>query len=206
MKRVKNRAALGAAAARMSRFSLRKNGALKRLINGRMKGIVGLIDPKQLSGWFDQCGAELVLYARGWLDAALAEDVVQEAFIKLMAQRRAPDSPRAWLFRVVRNEAITCLRRQKRRRAYSERLMAEQCSWFEFAAEDLIDARSAQEAMESLQLEQREVVILRIWGQMSFKEIGQIVGKPISTVHSRYEAALVALRKKMEMSCKTKNH
>lgn len=165
---------------------------------------MGFIDAKQLSGWFDQCAAELVLYARGWLEAALAEDVVQEAFIKLMAQRRVPDSVQAWLFRVVRNGSISCLRRQKRRQAYSERLSVVQPSWFDFCPEDLIDARTAQRAMESLQIEQREVVILRIWGQMSFKEIGQVVGKPISTVHSRYEAGLAAIRKRMEMSCKTK--
>ena len=164
---------------------------------------MGLIDPGQLGRLFEQLGGQLGLYARQWLDAALAEDVVQDAFVKLISQRKSPENVRGWLFRVVRNEAISRLRRQKSHRAHVERVSAEEVGWFEPRADDLIDAEAAQQAMESLTTEQREVVVLRIWGQMSLKEIAEIVGRPVSTVHSRYKAALAAMREYMEISCKT---
>jgi len=52
------------------------------------------IDLEQISFWYDTYGAQLVLYARGWLDWANAEDVVQEVFVQLMGQRRSPDCVR----------------------------------------------------------------------------------------------------------------
>ena len=162
-----------------------------------------MIDAGQLGRLFEQFGGQLGLYARQWLDGALAEDVVQDAFVKLMAQRKRPENVRGWLFRVVRNEAISRVRRQKSRKAYTQRVLAEQVGWFEARADDLIDAQAAQEALESLPVEQREVVVLRIWGQMQLKEISRIVGRPVSTVHSRYTMALAAMRKRMEISCKT---
>ena len=81
---------------------------------------MGTIDPGQLGRWFDAYGARLALYGRHWLDAALAEDVVQEAFIRLMAQASPPENVKAWLFRSVRNGAISQLRKQKRRQKHTE--------------------------------------------------------------------------------------
>jgi RNA polymerase sigma-70 factor (ECF subfamily) len=159
------------------------------------------VGPEHVGGWFDECAAELVLYAKQWLHVGAAEDVVQEAFVKLLRQRRAPRNVRAWLFRVVRNEAIDQLRRKKRRKKQIESLASDQCCSFERQRDNAIDAEAAQRALESLPVGQREIVILRIWGQMSLREIAGVVGKPVSTVHSRYKAALGAMKKKMEMSC-----
>ena len=57
------------------------------------------IDPATLGGWFDAYGAALVLYARQWLDRGAAEDVVQDVFVRLMAQPggQRPAHLRAWL-------------------------------------------------------------------------------------------------------------
>jgi DNA-directed RNA polymerase specialized sigma24 family protein len=51
---------------------------------------------------------------------------------------------------------------------------------------------------------QREVVLLRIWGQLSLKQISEVVANPLTTVHSRYKAALAAIKERMQQSCKTK--
>ena len=163
---------------------------------------MSLIDPKWLGRCFDECAAELVLYARQWLDSATAEDIVQDAFIKLIHQRKPPRNVRAWLFRVVRHRAIDHLRKQGRRRDCLTQLPGRQAPWFDGAADGSLDAKMAQQALASLKPEQREIVVLRIWGQMSLKQIGQVVDKPLSTVHSRYQAALAVLKEKMETSCK----
>src|SRR5712675_1916187 len=67
-----------------------------------------LIDPGQLARSFDAHAATLILFARQWLERAAAEDVVQDVFVSLMAQHRLPpDNFKAWLFKAVRNAAIS---------------------------------------------------------------------------------------------------
>jgi RNA polymerase sigma-70 factor (ECF subfamily) len=161
------------------------------------------MDPEQLARWFDAYSQRLMLYARHWLGEDQAEDAVQVAFARLMGQLREPRDVQAWLFRIVRNEAVTRLRRQARHARHNRLLSAEQPSWFERGAEDLIDARRAQEILMTLPRERREVVLLRIWGQLSLKQIGRIVGRPLTTVQSRYKAALAAIKERMQESCET---
>jgi RNA polymerase sigma-70 factor (ECF subfamily) len=163
------------------------------------------IGPTQLSEWFERYAAVLVLFARHWLDADLAEDVVQDIFIRLSAQQTAPGHIRAWLFRAVRNAALSQLRSQGRRARHEERRAVRQPDWFEIRPDDLIDARTAQVAMASLPPEESEVVVLRIWAGMTFGEIADIVGQSVSTVFKRYQAALAGIRRRLELTCRTKN-
>ena len=76
---------------------------------------MGSIDPAKIGSWFQAHAGSLVLYAQQWLDRAAAEDVVQGAFVRLMAQGRLPDTVEAYLYRAVRNAAISRLRARKRR-------------------------------------------------------------------------------------------
>ena len=62
------------------------------------------MNPDLLGRLIDRHAPALELYARQWCDTA--EDVVQEAFVKLAGQNPAPDHPAAWLFRAVRNGAL----------------------------------------------------------------------------------------------------
>ena len=63
------------------------------------------------------------------------------------------------------------------------------------------DAQTAAAVLESLALEQREIVIARIWGGLSFEQIGRLVSVSDSAAHRRYEAALSALRQKLRVPC-----
>jgi DNA-directed RNA polymerase specialized sigma24 family protein len=74
------------------------------------------ISSRQLAQWYEAHGTELMLYARQWNADQQAEDVVQDAFIRLLRQRKCPDNVRAWLFRVVRNSSISRKRRLRLRR------------------------------------------------------------------------------------------
>ncbi len=161
------------------------------------------VSPGQLGDWFDAYSDAMVLYARGWLDAARAEDVVQDVFLRLMSRRHGPENPKAWLFRSVRNAAINEARSQKRRRKREQTKAAGQRAWFESRFEDLIDAQAAQDALTALPTEQREIVVLRIWAGMTLQETAETVDRPISTVHSRYGAGIKAMRERMGVSCKT---
>ncbi len=163
------------------------------------------IDAEQLIKWYKTCGAELLLYARHLTGDQLAEDIVQDAFVKLLRQRVCPDNVRAWLFRVVRNASISSIRRLHVKRLFFQKASADARSWFQSCPDDLIDAQQLQSLLETLSPSLREVVLLRIWGQMSLKEVAQVVNKPLSTVHHKYQTALETLRRKLEhASCKTK--
>ena len=161
------------------------------------------MNSEHLSMWYDAYNAPLRLYARHWLGDEDSRDAVQTAFVRLMGQALAPRDVQAWLFRTVRNDAITRLRRRARRRNHYQQLSKQQQSWFESHPDDLIDARKAQETLCELPEAQREVVILRIWGQLSLKQIAKIVHSPLTTVHGRYKTALAAIKERMQQSCKT---
>jgi RNA polymerase sigma-70 factor (ECF subfamily) len=71
----------------------------------------------------------------------------------------------------------------------------------------LIDAATAQQALESLAPEQREVIVMRIWARMNLTEIAEVTGLPVSTLFSRYRAGLSEIKRIMESSCQSKkNH
>ena len=128
----------------------------------------------------------LVLYARQW-DAAHAEDLVQEAFLRLLTESPLPDSPRAWLFRVVRNLAIDHVRREQYRRQ-----QVSIGSWFE------PDPQSAEhdltEALEQLPPDIREIIISKVWGNLNLREIAELTNRPISSVHYDYQQGIKQLR------------
>ena len=156
--------------------------------------------------WYDAYNNGLMLYARNWLNKDTAQDVVQAAFVKLMSQIKVPRDVKAWLFRIVRNEPITCLRRQERQLRHGSRFLREREPWFESQPEDLIDAQSARELLTTLPAELREVVVLRVWGQCSFTQISTVIGCSVSTVHGRYKTALASMKERMQRSCRTKTN
>ena len=69
---------------------------------------------------------------------------------------------------------------------------------------DRLDAIEAARALEELPVEQREVIIARLWGELSFEEIANIYGTAVSTAHRRYQQGIAALREKLEGICPNK--
>lgn len=152
-----------------------------------------------LSRLLDEHGASLVLYAQQWCQAP--EDVVQEAFVRLMRQQPMPQNAVGWLYRVVRNEAVSASRASGRRARYEAAAGFRREPWFKPTAEDVIDGSAAVAALESLPMDQRETIVLRIWSGLSFDEIAELTGTSTSTAHRRYVAGLAALREKWSTPC-----
>jgi RNA polymerase sigma factor (sigma-70 family) len=168
------------------------------------EGWLAVIDSSELSRWFDAYAAGLGLYARQWLTADAAEDVVQEVFLRLISRWLRPNNIKAWLYRSVRNAAIDRQRLEQRRYRLEQRQVAEQPPRLRSGADDLMDAVAVEKALADLPAEQRELIVLRIWGEMGFREISEVTGTAVSTLFSRYQAALAALRKAMERPrCRT---
>jgi len=155
--------------------------------------------PELLGRLLDQYAAPLELYARQL--CACPDDVVQEAFVELAKRRQSPDDVAAWLYRVVRNKAISASRSARRRKHYEAAAAEQRQSWFKATADNALDAESAAAALETLASEGREVVVARVWGGLTFQQIARLVGTSDSTAHRRYEAALSILRDRLGIRC-----
>jgi len=160
--------------------------------------------------WLTQVAAEraagLRLFARQWVDATTAEDVVQEALVKLLAERQAPRNPVAWMYRAVRNAAFDHYRSSVRRRRREQLVAEARDPWFESRADALLDARAAETALESLEDDDRELIVMRIWGELGFAEIASVLEVSVPTVHNRYKKALGTLRRALEKPCPTETN
>jgi RNA polymerase sigma-70 factor (ECF subfamily) len=162
------------------------------------------MDSDWLGGLVDRYAAALELYARQWCQAP--EDVVQEAFLKLVAQRPLPDRPAAWLFRVVRNGALNAGLAARRRRHHETEAASSAMNWFQADTEasrpDSLDAEAVSAALQSLPLEQREAIVAHLWGGLTFEQIGELSGCSASTSHRQYVAGLSAIRERMGVACR----
>jgi RNA polymerase sigma-70 factor (ECF subfamily) len=152
------------------------------------------IEPAILGRLYRQHAPGLRLYARQWGEAA--EDLVQEAFVRLAQQAPPPERLLPWLYRVVRNEALAQSRTVARRRRREQRASAPE-AWFSIA-EDHLDAQEATRLLAELPLELREVIVARLWGGLTLEEIAQLVGCSPPTAHRRYQAGLTQLRERLE--------
>lgn len=167
--------------------------------------MTGPIDAEQLGRLLDEHGAALALYASQWTDTA--DDCVQEALVELAQQPQRPRHVRAWLYRVVKNRALNMLRGAQRRRQRESHAMAERFALLqESTAFDRNDSLAAIEAVEKLAGDEREVVVMRIWGGLTFEEIGAALGLSTTTAFRQYERALVKLRDFLVKPCSTTKH
>lgn len=155
---------------------------------------MGRIGPEYLGRLFDEHAAALVLYARQWSDAP--EDIVQDAFVKLARQSTRPDRIVAWLYRVVRNEAIATAR-STRRRTRREARVATGGACFA-ATDDRIDAAHATRLLDELEPEGREVIVARLWGGLTFDEIARLQGCSLTTAHRRYQTGMTRLHERLK--------
>jgi RNA polymerase sigma-70 factor (ECF subfamily) len=148
---------------------------------------------------FVQLGPALLLFARRWTNCrADAEDIVQEAFVRFWRRQHSIEN-RALLYATVRSTALDRLRSDQRR-ARREAAVAldsdehlEPCFSTADEGQQLLAA-----AVERLPDEQREVVILKIWNELTFAEIATVLEISQNTAASRYRYALGALRKSLQ--------
>lgn len=147
--------------------------------------------------WFAEHGARLRLIARQWTRSeADADDVVQEAFVRFWKnQRHLPGDPNALVVTSIRRAALDLLRRTDRRAA-REKVVgddSETVTWFEPEADPRLQALA--QSLPLLPAEQREVVVLKVWGALTFDQIGEQLSISPNTAASRWRYAMEALRK-----------
>jgi RNA polymerase sigma-70 factor, ECF subfamily len=134
---------------------------------------------------------------------AMAEDIVQEAFLSLWRSAAAYDasrgSVRTWVLSVVRNRAIDAFRREGAKAAsdvaepgLAERIPAPELTDREVERRD--DARQVRDALNGLPPDQRQVIELAYFGGFSHTQIAEMLKLPAGTVKGRMRLGLSKLR------------
>ena len=147
--------------------------------------------------WITDHAPKLLLFARQMARSeADAQDLVQEALVEGWRRNGARMPPLPWLFATIRRRAIDLARREDRRMNREQTVAVSDLQpWFDPGVEQREFSRMIQAAMAELPQEQREVITLKIWGGMTFAEIGEALGIPANTAGSRFRYGLAELRK-----------
>jgi RNA polymerase sigma-70 factor (ECF subfamily) len=148
-----------------------------------------------VSDWLERLyetkAAELILYGRALgLGHAEAEDVLQETFMTLMERDERPAEPEHYLVRSFRNRALNYRRTLWRR--FTREL--ESHRWFEKSSDESHRERAAMKCLAELPVDQREVIVLKIWHRYTFEEIGGLLEISPNTAAGRYRYGLQKLK------------
>ncbi len=140
---------------------------------------------------YDEKAAELLLYGRALgLGESESEDVLQETFLALLKMAQAPENPVHYCVRAFRNRALNFKRGLWRRLARE----LESIRWFEPSAAETDLEVAAQYALAKLPADQREVIVLKIWHEMTYDAIAGILDVSPNTVAGRYRYGMQKLK------------
>ena len=148
--------------------------------------------------WIEANAPRFLLFARTHARCeADAQDLVQEAMVEAWSRQRRPiPPPPAMVFSTIRRRAID-LARSNQSRTLRETKAARETSylWFDSGAEDRERDVLLQDAMSKMVDIYRDVVTLKVWGELTFAEISEALDIPVNTAASRYRYGLAELRR-----------
>ncbi|HEY8903507.1 MAG TPA: sigma-70 family RNA polymerase sigma factor [Chthoniobacterales bacterium] len=125
----------------------------------------------------------------------VTRDLLQDVFLRLAGRMLPPLlKPRAYLLRLAHNVWIDHVRREIGRARVEEEAALESHDALLADAADPEQGAMISSALAKLPSEQRAVVHLKIWEDLSFREIGAALDIPTHTAASRYRYALTKLR------------
>ena len=169
-------------------------------------------EPSDWRPWLEQRGPKLLLFARQQTRSYEdAQDVFQDAIVKLVEKIRVGEfvgGPEAWqpyLYTTIRRLAIDLSRRDDRRKRREDTVGTETGEnqqdgfhpWFESESSEDEIRDQLEEKLKLLPEKFAEVIVMKIWGDRTFAEIGEILGISQNTAASRYRYGLEALKKSL---------
>ena len=165
--------------------------------------------------WLSENGSRMLLFARQQTRSTEdAEDILQDALVKLARKVEegtfdgGQESWKPYLYTAIRRLAIDLGRKNDRRSKREEKSEADRKvetggvsdPWFESDASNEETRNLLEKGLKKLPPKFSEVIIMKIWGEHTFAEIGEILGVSLNTVASRYRYGLEHLRRGLEAS------
>lgn len=148
--------------------------------------------------------AALQLYARQWCE--YPDDCIQEVLIRIAQRKEVPENWLPWLYRVVKNEAISLRRKSNRRIKHEQAAGQQRAFWFSSLETGEFDEADVTHALQQLPEKRREAITMKIWGGLTFEEIAESLECSVSTAFERYKSGLTELGKILNgKTLKTKN-
>ncbi|MEX1049330.1 MAG: sigma-70 family RNA polymerase sigma factor [Akkermansiaceae bacterium] len=162
--------------------------------------------------WLEAHGPKLLLFARQQTRSQEdAKDVFQDALVKLVDKVRSGEfvgGQAAWmpyLYTAIRRLAIDLSRRDDRRKRREDNVSADAATdqyetfhpWFESESSDDETRSQLEEGLKELPEKFAEVIVMKIWGERTFAEIGETLGISQNTAASRYRYGLEALKRSL---------
>lgn len=162
--------------------------------------------------WLSAEGSKLLLYARQRTSTLEdAEDLLQDALIRLwgyQAERgyRPPDLPLAYsVLRLCGMDQGRKVGRRERKHRKIVEFHAYDDHWLDRGAEEDEEAELLCKAVQDLSEKLREVIVMKIWGSLTFAQIAEVLKISQNTAASRYRYALEQLEKKLSYLKETRN-
>jgi RNA polymerase sigma-70 factor (ECF subfamily) len=165
--------------------------------------------------WLAENGPRMLLFARQQTRTAEdAEDVLQDALVKLARKvdegtfDGGQESWKPYLYTAIRRLSIDLGRKNDRRSKREEKSEGDRRGenggmsdpWFENGAANDESRALLENGLKKVPVKFSEVIVMKIWGEHTFAEIGEILGVSLNTVASRYRYGLERLRKGLEPS------
>ena len=169
----------------------------KNLPDNMLRAALARNDPAAVELMWDRYAGDLLAYLQAVLCSRHdAEDVLQTVFVRIVQKRHRLAKARrldAYVYRIARNEAFRLIGRRKKDRT----IEAVNESWLIVPEEkpgpnDL--AEQLQAALVRLPQSQREVIVMKIYGQKTFLEISRLLGLSQNTAASRYRYGIEKLQ------------
>ena len=156
----------------------------------------------EIEALYRQHGAALLLFASAISgDRGRAQDAVHQVFLKAIENGSVSQAKnkKAYLFACVRNAVLNDAKVQDRNMPLDV-----DSAWFSPPDRDYAGEQNLRRGLGELPDDQREVIVLHVWGELTFSEIADLLGVSSKTAASRYRYALAKMRGSMlakENSC-----
>jgi len=151
---------------------------------------------RNLEGCYAEHAPALLAYARSFgLNHHAAEDLLHHVFLKVLESLSDKEVAeiRPYLFRAIRNSASNHQRDRSR-----EVELSRQEPWFRNPGTSPEAELELRSALCELPLEQREVLLMHIWGGLTFGEVAAVLAVSPNTIASRYRYALTAIKRRLQ--------
>jgi RNA polymerase sigma-70 factor, ECF subfamily len=150
--------------------------------------------------WLSEQAPRLILFARQWVPChADAEDVFHTAFVRFWRHRERVRDPIPFLYACVRSTAINWRRGRSRREKHERDLQPQPLfAMVKCHLSDVETNEAIERALGKLSDREREVIVMRIWGELTFPQIGEVLSVSPSTADTRYRSGLKRLHLELD--------